>query len=84
MRHNCCHKVQKKSWEISPKAAKAQADLPAGKPVEADADNRSPAQELTLPVPAVLPDFAFGDGAKEVETGTNAPAAYYKNKSLIE
>lgn len=31
------------------------------------------------PPPVVLPDFNFSDGAKPVETGTNAAAVYYKN-----
>ena len=34
------------------------------------------------PAPAMLADFAFGDGAKPVETSTNAAAVAYKN--LVE
>jgi periplasmic protein TonB len=47
----------------------AQNDRPASPPV-------------TAPAPAVLPDFAFSDGAKEVETGTNSAFGSYKN--LVE
>lgn len=40
-----------------------------------------PAQAVTsvAPPPAVLPDFAFSDGAKAVESSTNTLALSYKN-----
>jgi periplasmic protein TonB len=45
-------------------------------------DNRTVASAVTAPAPAVLPDFSFSDGAKQVETGTNSVFGAYKN--LVE
>jgi len=45
-------------------------------------DNRPVAAPVMAPAPAVLPDFAFSDGAKQVETGTNSIFGTYKN--LVE
>jgi TonB C terminal len=45
-------------------------------------DNRPVAAPVMAPAPAVLPDFSFSDGAKQVETGTNSVFGAYKN--LVE
>jgi periplasmic protein TonB len=51
-------------------------------PQAAPPANAGNAPVVAAPAPAVLPDFNFNDGAKVVETGTNAPVLFYK--SMVE
>ncbi|EEF58439.1 TonB C-terminal domain-containing protein [Pedosphaera parvula] len=51
-------------------------------PQSAPPANTGTAPVSAAPAPAELPDFNFSDGAKIVETSTNAPVIYYK--SLVE
>lgn len=51
-------------------------------PQAAPPANEGNAPAPAAPAPAELPDFNFSDGAKVVESGTNAPVLFYK--SLVE
>jgi hypothetical protein len=64
--------------EEPPPAAVAKVDVP---PPAASAAPPPAAADVTAAAPAAnsLADFSFSDGAKVVETSTNAPALYYKN-----
>jgi protein TonB len=63
-----------------PKPIEAPKEIPPPEPAKVAAT--PPAGDMApiaAPAAAVLPDFAFSDGAKIVETSTNAPVAFYKN-----
>lgn len=61
-------KVAEAPKEVAPQQEQAAAPPPAGD-----------AAPSVAPAAALPADFSFGDGAKVVETSTNAPVAFYRN-----
>jgi hypothetical protein len=79
-------KEEKKEEMIKPSELPKINSTPAAAanspPPPTGASTAPAAPPAVAPPPAVLADFAFDDGAKVVETTTNATFVYYKN--LIE
>ena len=65
-----------------PKINSAPVPVANTSPPTIAASTAPAAAPAVAPPLAVLPDFAFDDGAKVVESTTNAPLVYYKN--LVE
>jgi len=75
-------RIEPPKAEEPPKVEEPPKLAAAPKPAEAPPKAAPPQGDMApVAAPAALipADFSFSDGAKEAATGTNSPAAYYKN-----
>ena len=73
-------KEEPKQQKPEEKKPEEQPKLTAPPPIQNNAaPPPSDSAPAVAPPPAVMADFAFSDGAKVVESSTNAPVLYYKN-----